>query len=108
MAAPWAVQHARRLPGQSCCETDVAGGFQLQGRSVAYRSLNQEAAATQANDTLYVYDVKTGQIKVKKPAVPPVNTPNSTFISSIVGQGQRIGRLDRRPADGPWPKRITS
>ena len=77
-------EHARRLPGQSCCEVDVASGFQLQGRYVAYRSLNQEPAATQANDTLYVYDVKTGQIKVQEPAVPPVNTSNSTLISSIV------------------------
>src|SRR3954469_7717574 len=77
-------EHAHRLPGQSCCETDVASGFELQGRYVAYRSLNQEPAATKANDTLYVYDVKTGQIKVQQTAVPPVNTQGSTFISSIV------------------------
>ena len=77
-------ERARRLPGQSCCEVDVVSGFQLQGRYVAYRSLNQEPAATQANDTLYVYDVKTGQIKVQATAVPPGNTPGSTFVSSIV------------------------
>ena len=77
-------QHARRLPGQSCCETDVASGFKLEGRYVAYHSLNQEPAATQANDTLYVYDVKTGHIKVQEQAVPPVNTSTSTLISSIV------------------------
>ena len=80
----FSTEHARRLPGQSCCETDVARGFELQGRYVAYRSLNQEPAATKANDTLYVYDVKTGQIKVQQTAVPPVNTQGSTFISSIV------------------------
>jgi hypothetical protein len=94
-------QHARRLPGQSCCETDVAGGFQLQGRYVAYRSLNQEAAATRANDTLYVYDVKLGQIKVQEPAVPPVNTSNSTLISNIVvkanGSVAWIGGLQTGP-----------
>jgi hypothetical protein len=77
-------ERARRLPGQSCCEVDVVSGFQLQGRYVAYRSLNQEPAATQANDTLYVYDVKSGQIKVQATAVPPGNTPGSTFVSSIV------------------------
>ena len=77
-------ERARRLPGQSCCEVDVVSGFQLQGRYVAYRSLNQEPAATQANDTLYVYDVMTGQIKVQATAVPPGNTPGSTFVSSIV------------------------
>jgi hypothetical protein len=77
-------ERARRLPGQSCCEVDVVSGFQLQGRYVAYRSLNQEPAATQANDTLYVYVVKTGQIKVQATAVPPGNTPGSTFVSSIV------------------------
>jgi hypothetical protein len=76
-------ERARRLPGQSCCEVDVASGFQLQGRYVAYRSLNQEPAATQANDTLYVYDAKTGQIKVQATAVPPGNTSGSTFVSSI-------------------------
>jgi len=77
-------EQARRLPGQSCCEVDVVSGFQLQGRYVAYRSLNQEPAATVANDTLYVYDVKTGQIKVRAPAVPPETTPGSRSISSIV------------------------
>jgi hypothetical protein len=77
-------ERARRLPGQSCCEVDVVSGFQLQGRYVAYRSLNQEPAATQANDTLYVYDVKTGQIKVQATAVPPGTTPGSTFVSSVV------------------------
>ena len=68
---------------------------------MAYRSLNQEAAATQANDTLYVYDVKTGQIKVQEPAVPPVNTSNSTLISSIVvkanGSVAWIGGLHTGP-----------
>jgi hypothetical protein len=99
-------QHARRLPGQSCCETDVASGFQLQGRYVAYRSLNQEPAATQANDTLYVYDVKTGQIKVQEPAVPQVNTPNSSFISSIVvktnGSVAWIGGLQTGPGQADY------
>lgn len=94
-------ERARRLPGQSCCEVDVVSGFQLQGRYVAYRSLNQEPAATQANDTLYVYDVKTGQIKVQEPAVPPVNTSNSTLISSIVvkanGSVAWIGGLQTGP-----------
>jgi hypothetical protein len=95
-------EHARRLPGQSCCETDVASGFQLQGRYVAYQSLNQEPAATVAIGTLYVYDVKAGQIKVQEPAVPPVSTPGSIFISSIVvkanGSVAWIGGLQAGPA----------
>jgi hypothetical protein len=73
---------------------------------VAYRSLNQEPAATQANDTLYVYDVKTGQIKVQEPAVPPVNTSGSTLISSIVvkanGSVAWIGSLQAGPGPADY------
>ena len=94
-------QHARRLPGQSCCETDVASEFQLQGRYVAYQSLNQEPAATVAIGTLYVYDVKAGQIKVQEPAVPG-SGPGSIVISSIVvkanGSVAWIGGLQSGPA----------
>jgi hypothetical protein len=99
-------ERARRLPGQSCCEVDVVSGFQLQGRYVAYRSLNQEPAATQANDTLYVYDVKTGQIKVQATAVPPANTSQSSFISSIVvkanGSVAWIGGLQTGPSEADY------
>jgi hypothetical protein len=95
-------QHARRLPGQSCCETDVASGFQLQGRYVAYQSLNQEPASPVAIGTLYVYDVKAGQIKVQAPAVTPGSGPGSIFISSIVvkanGSVAWIGGLQSGPA----------
>jgi hypothetical protein len=41
-------------------------------------------AGTVECKTLYVYDVKTGHIKVQEQAVPPVNTSISTLISSIV------------------------
>lgn len=94
-------EHARRLPGQSCCETDVASGFQLQGRYVAYGSLNQEPASPRAVGTLYLYDVKTGQIKAQEPAAQSVNTPGSTFVSSIVvkanGSVAWIGGLQSGP-----------
>jgi hypothetical protein len=99
-------EHARRLPGQSCCETDVVSGFQLQGRYVAYRSHNEEPAATKTNDTLYVYDLKTGQIKVQETAVPPENTPKSSFISSIVvkanGSIAWIGGLQTGPGEADY------
>jgi hypothetical protein len=42
------------------------------------------ATGTVECKSLYVYDVKTGHIKVKEQAVPPVNTSTSTLISSIV------------------------